>query len=296
MEQSKNVLKNTTDTNDVEEGVKDDGKQADEVAHDYNSPEPIEINQEVKEQELFKEATSTALELQTNAVLNSPEIIAFEKMRVFAREVIKSSVSPFKREADVIVVLQRGAELGLPYGVSVNNIFPIGGKTGMSVHLHKAMLENAGVYFELREDNVPIYYYGLANDKNQFTPYGKTAERKLEGFVVHPTQVDTRTTYYFERNTRDKITGEVRKKKVTMSYYYSEAVAADLVKKDVWVKYQRALMKARCFTMGATEIASDVVQGMLGINELAMEFGKSFTIDENLVETFTDIVHEDVND
>ena len=81
-----------------------------------------------------------------------------------------------------------------------------------------------------------------------------------------------------------------------MSYCYSEAVEAGLTTKDVWVKYRRALMKARCFTMGATEIASDVVQGMYGINELAMEFNKSFTIDDNLVETFTDIVHEDIND
>ena len=294
MEQEKNVLKDTTKTDEVINSVKDDGKEASEVAHDYGTAEPIEVTQEVKEQNLFNQATSTALEIQNNTVLNSPEAIAFEKMRLFAREVIKSSLSPFKKEADVLVVLKRGAELGLPYGVSVNNIFPIGGKTGMSVHLHKALLENAGVYFELREDNIPIFYYGLMNEQKQFIPYGKTAERKLEGFVVHPNQIDTRTTYYFERNIRDKITGEIRNKKVTMSYYYSEAVAADLVKKDVWVKYQRALMKARCFNMGATEIASDVVQGMYGINELAMEFGKSFTIDENLVETYTDIVHEDV--
>lgn len=296
MEKQKNVLKNTAPTDTSKESVKDDGKEASEEVFDYGKPEPIEINQDVQEQDIFKEPSSTALSLQTDAVLNSPEVIAFEKMRVFAKEVIKSSVSPYKREADVIVVLQRGAELGLPYGVSVNNIFPIGGKTGMSVHLHKAMLENAGVYFELREDNVPIYYFGNKSEQNQFVPIGKTANRKEEGFIVHPTPIDSRTTYYFERTTKNKITKEIRTKKLEMSYCYSEAVEAGLTTKDVWVKYRRALMKARCFTMGATEIASDVVQGMYGINELAMEFNKSFTIDDNLVETFTDIVHEDIND
>ena len=198
----KTFLKNTAPTDTSKESVKDDGKEASEEVFDYGKPEPIEINQDVQEQDIFKEPSSTALSLQTDAVLNSPEVIAFEKMRVFAKEVIKSSVSPYKREADVIVVLQRGAELGLPYGVSVNNIFPIGGKTGMSVHLHKAMLENAGVYFELREDNVPIYYFGNKSEQNQFVPIGKTANRKEEGFIVHPTPIDSRTTYYFERTTK----------------------------------------------------------------------------------------------
>ena len=54
-------------------------------------------------------------------------------------------------------------------------------------------------------------------------------------------------------------------------------------------------MKARAFTMGASEIASDVVQGMYSINELAMEFGKKFSIDENLQETFEDTIHEEVD-
>jgi len=127
--------------------------------------EAIEVETEVTEQHLYDEPKSTALILQEEAILNSVEVITLEKMRYFAREVIKSGVSSFKKEADVIVVLIRGSELGLPYGVSVNNIFAINGKTGVSVHLQKALLQKAGVYFELVEDfiNINISYCNNIN-------------------------------------------------------------------------------------------------------------------------------------
>jgi len=257
--------------------------------------EAIIVEKDIAEQKLYDESNSTALATQQEAVLNSVEVITLEKMRVFAREVIKSGVSSFKKEADVIVVLIRGAELGLPYGVSVNNIFPINGKTGMSVHLHKALLTNAGVYFELQEDFVPVYNFGKTIEGKGFVPFGTTTSTKVEGFQVQPVIIDRQTTYYFEREVRMPLSGEVRTKKVTMSFRYSEAVQAGLTEKDVWVKYTRSLMKARAFTNGSTEIASDVVQGMYSINELAMEFNKDFTIDDNLQESITiDTNHEEV--
>lgn len=299
MEDSKKeVLKNAeNDSKEIVKGeVADIGSDLEIVYEDVSNSKP---NADIT---LSNEPKSTALIAQEEAVLNSVEVITLEKMRFFAKEVIKSGVSSFKREADVIVVLIRGAELGLPYGVSVNNIFAINGKTGMSVHLHKAMLQKAGIYFELQEDNVPVYAYGLLkpnpNDtsKEMFVPMGTTTSTKVAGFSVSPLIVDRQTTYYFERNIKMPYTGEIKTKKVTSSYRYSEAQQAGLVEKDVWIKYQRSLMKARAFTNGASDIASDVIQGMYGINELAMEYGKDFKIDNNLQESFIDIPHEDTTD
>lgn len=307
MEDKTKVLKDTEKENgnlEIKKGAVEEGSN--DNTNDNSDKEIIKalpINEELSEQVLYNEPTSKALQLQNEAVMNSPEIIKLEKMRVFAQEVIKSGVSSFKREADVIVVLIRGAELGLPYGVSVNNIFPINGKTGMSVHLHKALLQNAGVYFELIEDYVPVYNYGVKKEvvnpttnksESKFVPVGTTTDKKVEGFVVSPAVVDYQTTYYFEREIKMALSGKIRTKKVTMSFRYSEAVQAGLTEKDVWVKYTRSLMKARAFSNGSTEIASDVIQGMYSINELAMEFNKDFTIDDNLQETIT-ISHEDVN-
>ena len=81
-----------------------------------------------------------------------------------------------------------------------------------------------------------------------------------------------------------------------MSYLYSEAVQAELVEKDVWKKYDRSLLKARAFTSGASEIASDVIQGMYGINELAMLSNRKFTINDNLEEKLIDIDYQDENE
>ena len=294
MADKENALKKVVEKdNDKDTQGKEVSLGSDEVIA-VNTAEAIEVEEGITEQKLYDEPKSTALVAQQEAVLNSVEVITLEKMRIFAKEVIKSGVSSFKKEADVIVVLIRGAELGLPYGVSVNNIFPINGKTGMSVHLHKALLTNAGVYFELIEDFVPVYNYGKTTDKG-FVVFGTTTATKVEGFQVQPLIVDRQTTYYFERETRLPLSGKIKTKKVTMSFKYSEAVQAGLTEKDVWVKYTRSLMKARAFTNGSTEIASDVVQGMYSINELAMEFNKDFTIDENLQESIIiDTSHEEV--
>lgn len=259
--------------------------------------EAIEVETEITEQQLYNESTSKALIAQQEAVINSPEAIQIEKMKLFARQVIASGVSGIKKEADAIVILMRGAELGLSYGVSINNIFAINGKTGMSVHLHKAILQNAGVYFELQEDKVPVYAYGLMKEKTDgtagktFFPMGTTTEKKVEGYSVSPKVIDYRTTYYFEREVKMPLSGELRIKKVTISYLYSEAIQAELVDKEVWKKFDRSLMKARAFTSGASEIASDVIQGMYGINELAMETNRKFTINDNLEERFIDVEH-----
>lgn len=262
--------------------------------------EAVEIQTEIAEQALYDESTSKALIEQQNTVINSPEAIQIEKMKLFARQVIASGVSGIKKESDAIVILMRGAELGLSYGISINNIFAINGKTGMSVHLHKAILQNAGVYFELQEDKVPLYAYGVMKEKpdgnKTFIPVGLTTETKVDGYKVSPKIVDYRTTYYFEREVRMPLSGTVRLKTLKMSYLYSEAVQAELVDKDVWKKFDRSLMKARCFTSGASEIASDVVQGMYGINELANITSKNYTINENLEEKFIDIDHTDTSE
>jgi len=303
MESNKDVLKNADnkDSNlEDKREVMDKGSEvtviATEEEKNSNSDEAStedanENSKAITEDLVTEEPKSIALIAQEDAILNSVEVITLEKMRVFAKEVVKSGVSSFKKEADVILVLIRGKELGLPYGVSVNNIYAINGKSGLSVHLHKALLLNAGVYFELTEDYVPVYAYGLKGEKG-FVPYGTTTATKVDGFQVSPQIIDRQTTYYFERDIRMPISGKVKTKKLTISYRFSEAQQAGLTDKDVWLKYTRSLMKARAFTLGSSEIASDVIQGMYGINELAMEFGKDFTINENLEESIIDTEHE----
>jgi len=294
MKDNKEVLKNTENldsTLESKKGVVDVGSievVGETIIEDSNTTETIVINEQIT-----NEPKSIALVEQEEKILNSVEVITLEKMRYFAREVVKSGVSSFKREADVILVLIRGKELGLPYGVSVNNIFAINGKTGMSVHLHKALLTNAGVYFELKEDYVPVYAYGKTVEGKGFVPMGTTTSTKVEGYQVSPQVIDMQTTYYFEREVMMPLSKKIRTKSLTISYRYSEAKQAGLTDKDVWEKYTRSLMKARTFTLGSTEIASDITQGMYGINELAMEFGKDFTINDDLEERIIDIDHSE---
>jgi hypothetical protein len=298
MADEKKVFKNDV----IDESNLNSTEKLKEAGFDIEVKEAITVGTEIEEQRLYEEPASNALMLQQQeAILNSVEVITLEKIRIFAKEVVKSGLSPFKKEADAILVLIRGHELGLPYGVSINNIFSINGKTGMSVHLHKALLLNAGIYIELTEDCVPVYAYGVQKDNPNaaqpkiFVPIGTTTKTKVEGYVVSPQVIDRQTTWYFEREMRMGLSGKIKTLKVTSSYRYSEATQAELIEKDVWKKYTRSLMKARAFTLGASDIASDVIQGMYSINELAMEFNKDFKIDDNMQESMTDISHEIVD-
>ena len=70
-----------------------------------------------------------------------------EQMKQLASVFVKGGLCPIKKEEDVIIAIITGNQLGLPYTTSINNIFPINGKPGMSAHLIRALLLQNGIVF-----------------------------------------------------------------------------------------------------------------------------------------------------
>lgn len=79
--------------------------------------------------------------------------------------------------------------------------------------------------------------------------------------------IDYVTEYEFSRCIK-QIDGSVRKMTAKSRFSYSEAQAADLFTKDTYKKYARVLIGHRAFTLGARDIASDVIMGVMEKSEL----------------------------
>lgn len=60
-------------------------------------------------------------------------------------------------------------------------------------------------------------------------------------------------------------------------FSYSEAVQADMFEKDTYKKYPRILISHRAFTLGARDIASDVLMGVMETTELKIVEGKELS-------------------
>lgn len=78
--------------------------------------------------------------------------------------------------------------------------------------------------------------------------------------------VDYVTEYEFTRYYM--INGKERVVTAVSHYSYSEAQAAELFKKDTYVKYARIMIGHRAFIFGARDIANDILMGCMETTEL----------------------------
>lgn len=69
-----------------------------------------------------------------------------------------------KSVADGLAILTRAQDLRLPFSTCVEHIHVINGKTGVDIHIIKALLLRAGVVWECTKDYTPQYQYTDGNN------------------------------------------------------------------------------------------------------------------------------------
>ena len=89
--------------------------------------------------------------------------------------------------------------------------------------------------------------------------------------------IDYVTEYKFKRFHR--IMGKIVEQNAISHFSYAEAVTADFFSKDTYKKYARIMIGHRAFTLGARDIASDILMGVLEETENAVIDGTLDTID-----------------
>lgn len=77
----------------------------------------------------------------------------------FLEKVMRSEKGGIKSVNDGLAVLMRAQDLNLPFSTCLEHIHIINGKTGVDIHIIKALLLKAGCTWELVKDYQPLYEY-----------------------------------------------------------------------------------------------------------------------------------------
>ena len=118
-----------------------------------------------------------------------------------------------------------------------------------------------------------IYNEFQINDKcvialNKQQALKLAAESKFPVLRVPAVPIDFVTEYKFTR--RNIILGEKVTTTAIGRFSYSEAQQAELLSKDTYIKYARIMIGNRAFTLGARDIADDVLMGVMETSELKL--------------------------
>ena len=111
----------------------------------------------------------------------------------FLKKIITSDKSGLKSVQDGLAIMLRAKDLNLPFSTCIEHIHVINGKTGVDVHIVKALLLRAGIVWNCTKDYVPQYQYTDGNTiylETQLPDYvvkcrnAKEAEEKTNDDVV----------------------------------------------------------------------------------------------------------------
>ena len=242
---------------------------------------------------------------------------------VFLKKIIATDKGGIKSVNEGLAILMRAQDLQLPFSSCIEHIHVINGKTGVDVHIIKALLLKAGVVWKCTKDYTPQYQYTDGNniynqtqlpdycvicrdadDAKNATKDGKMGVYPLSFYIdlkgnvyneftisskcvkainkahaqkiasegnypiikIPPQPIDFVTEYEFKRYMI--VNGKEREMTAVSHFSYSEAQTAELLNKDTYKKYARILISHRAFTLGARDIASDVLMGVMEIGEL----------------------------
>ena len=111
----------------------------------------------------------------------------------FLKKILTSDKSGLKSVQDGLAIMMRAKDLNLPFSTCIEHIHVINGKTGVDVHIVKALLLRAGIVWNCTKDYVPQYQYTDCNTvylETQLPQYvvkcrnAKEAEEKTNDDVV----------------------------------------------------------------------------------------------------------------
>lgn len=259
-------------SDDKKTNMKDENSESVEA-----SKEGVIVNKVTEKTETTTPSASNKVAVLTKEDLRTLDYAKFDtpaRMLALGEVLVKSALVPLKTPQDVMTALMTGKELGLPFVTSISQIYPINGRPTLGVHIQRAILLKNNIIIEKTEDAVQIYEFVKTDENGKvITPVeilhkGPLSEQPPSS-AKKP--IDVRTTYKFIREVRLP-SGNFKEQTAYGSFSISEAKQAGLIDKDVWVKFWKRMLDARAFTIGAREIADDLLLGLLAPNELSTAF------------------------
>lgn len=94
--------------------------------------------------------------LNTVNFFDDKQLIAAEN---FLTKIMRSEKGGIKSVNDGLAILMRAQDLKLPFSTCIEHIHVINGKTGVDIHIVKALLSRAGCTWRCLKDYQPLYEY-----------------------------------------------------------------------------------------------------------------------------------------
>lgn len=133
--------------------------------------------------------------LSTINLLDPTEVA---KAEVFLQRMMKSSKGGISSVQDGLAVIARAQDLSLPFTTCLEHIHVINGKTGVDIHIIKALLSRAGITWTCDEDYIPLYEYtdgiNVYNDR-ELPDYCKRCKSEEEATKVSEDNTDNIGVY-----------------------------------------------------------------------------------------------------
>lgn len=280
-------------------------------------------------------STQNALAINPNSLsrinlFDDKQLVAAEN---FITKIMRSEKGGIKNVNDGLAILMRAQDLNLPFSTCIEHIHVINGKTGVDIHIIKALLLKAGVTWECINNYTPLYEYtdGInvyvdgefpdyvirckskkeaeeksSKDSDNVYVYPVIFYKDFKGNVYRQYQLDNKyklaanaqqvaaiakeglipivripnipvnyvTTYRFRR-----ILNNIQMESIG-TFTFKDAQQADMFEKDTYKKYPKIMISHRAFTLGARDIASDVLFGIMETKELKVTMGADVSDDD----------------
>ena len=130
--------------------------------------------------------------------LNFLDEIQMTAFKNFAIELVRSDKGGVKTVNDALAIAMRAQALNLPFGTALDHIHVINGKTGVDIHIIKALLLKAGCTWKCVSNYKPIYEYtdgiNIYND-GLFPDYVKRCNNKKDAEEL--AKADTEREYCY---------------------------------------------------------------------------------------------------
>lgn len=263
-------------------------------------------------------------------LFDDKQLVAAEN---FITKIMRSEKGGIKSVNDGLAILMRAQDLGLPFSTSIEHIHVINGKTGVDIHIIKALLLKAGVTWECIDNYTPLYEYtdGInvyvdgefpdyvvrckskkeaeeksSKDSDNVYVYPVIFYKDFKGNIYRQYQLDNKyklaanaqqvaaiakeglipivrianvpvnyvTTYRFRR-----IFNNIQMESIG-TFSFKDAQQAEMFEKDTYKKYPKIMIAHRAFTLGARDIASDVLFGVMETKELKVTMGADVSDDD----------------
>lgn len=124
----------------------------------------MEEEQEKKEETAREVATIPDATNHSTALQSLSNVNLFDEKQLKQAELLITKLTRSKKGGlisveDGIAVLVRAQDLNMPFSTAIEHIHVINGKTGIDIHIIKALLLKAGVTWENTKDYTPQYEY-----------------------------------------------------------------------------------------------------------------------------------------